>query len=103
MTIDRAAKGSELDRVVSIAANSLLFAVTGPDTANANTVMITFGDLTNTISSNSVSSNVVLITSNTTPVSNSESTPGRKIWFDDNYLYVAVANNSLKRIPLQNF
>lgn len=42
-------------------------------------------------------------TDSSTPVSSSDAVEKGKIWFDTNYLYVAVANNTIKRVALTSF
>lgn len=38
-----------------------------------------------------------------TPASNSETVSRGEFWFDENYAYFAVADDSIKRVELQNF
>jgi len=52
---------------------------------------------------NTVTANVVIATDNTTPTANNDTVTQGRIWFDDNYLYVAIANNLIRRITLETF
>ena len=57
-----------------------------------------------TISAN-VNFNVadIYITDTTTPTSNADVVSENKIWADSDYIYVAVANNSIRRVALTDF
>ncbi len=100
---DRASKISELDEVSSLADTSLIVAVNEPNTANAVTVAVTKGNALKSIVSNTITTNTVLITANNTPSGNNDTVVARKFWWDDNYLYVSIANNHIKRVPLESF
>jgi len=43
------------------------------------------------------------ITYNTTPANSTSSVLAGKVWADEEYLYVAVSNNNIKRIALTSF
>jgi hypothetical protein len=62
-----------------------------------NTADVSFSN-TSTISINNV-----IIRKNTTPANSTITITEGSIWFDDDYIYCAIANNSLKRIPLESF
>ena len=91
---------------------------------NANTVLVvnhTVGSVVNTyqLSTNNffsnvaanvtlvntavLSANTVIIRNNQTPANSTITVTKGTILFDSNYLYIAVANNSLKRIALSSF
>lgn len=61
------------------------------------------GDLI--VSTNTVFSNLHIIESNTTssPVSSFYPSAKGKIWFDSEYLYIAVDDNTVKRVALSSF
>lgn len=57
----------------------------------------------NVSSSASFTANNLFISYNATPASSGDTVSSGKIWFDTNYVYVAVANNTIKRITLSSF
>lgn len=75
--------------------------------SGSNTEYVTVNNfLTNSsanISSNVVSANVVIISGNTTPANSTANTVKGSIWSDGTYLYVATANNVIKRVTLNSF
>lgn len=100
---------------------SSLPALTGP---TANTVLVcnhSNGTVTNTyqVSVNSLfqnctssitlansailSANTIIIRNNQTPANSTITVTKGTILFDNTYIYIAVANNSLKRVALQSF
>ena len=74
-------------------------------TSNTNTV--TQKVTINSVLSNTANANVTVenlkITKTDTPANSTISVAGGLVWFDSNYMYVAVANNSVKRISLESF
>ncbi|CAB5220854.1 hypothetical protein UFOVP247_47 [uncultured Caudovirales phage] len=65
----------------------------------ANTV--TFN--ANVVSTSNLTVSSLYLTYRTTPGSGSDSVPSGKIWFDQNYIYVATATNVIKRASLSTF
>lgn len=51
---------------------------------------------------NNATANVVIITDNTTPANSTVTETQGRIWFDDDYLYVATSNG-IKRVLLTTF
>lgn len=45
----------------------------------------------------------LVIGKNTTPANSTASCVKGEIWFDSNYLYLAIANNSIMRVALESF
>lgn len=84
-------------------------------TPNSNTVLVvnhTVGSVVNTyqLSSNNLFYNVDVISANTiilktsqTPANSTITVTKGTILFDNNYIYVAIANNNLKRVALSSF
>jgi len=92
---DRAKKVTELSALTAPAADDLLLII--DDVAGTPiTKKIT---LANVLGSSIA--NVVIF--NTTPANSSITIKKGTIMFDTDYLYVAVANNSLKRVALSSF
>lgn len=106
---DRAKQISELPTTTSVAANAT-FVVVDNTTAVANTKQISANNLFNNSSFNVTLSNTAILSANTIIIRNSQ-TPANStitvskgtIFFDTDYLYIAVANNTLKRILLTSF
>lgn len=107
---DRSRKISELSALSAVAANDLIVVVDKHSSNTATTksanVSVLFGNVsTNTTLSNSAVLSVkeVVVRDNTTPANSSATVTQGKIWADSNYLYVAVANNTIKRVALSSF
>lgn len=107
---DRAKKISELPALTSPAAEDLLVIVDAPS-SNAVTKQVTVGNLLNNVAANVTVSNTYYLSANNiqikrkaTPVVSSGTTDLQgSIWFDDNYIYVATANGTVKRAALSTF
>lgn len=56
-----------------------------------------------TISQFETTSDKIVIRNDKTPTSSTQTITKGSIFFDSNYLYVAVANNSIKRVSLTSF
>jgi hypothetical protein len=102
-------KISEFSACNSPAANNLLVLV-GNTSGTANTFRLTVSNLLGNSQANIVSSNDsymsaknLIIRKEQTPGSNSDVVYGGSVWWDANYLYVAIANNTIKRVPLETF
>jgi len=50
-----------------------------------------------------LSANTIILRNNQTPANSTVTVTKGTILFDNNYIYIAVANNSLKRIALSSF
>jgi hypothetical protein len=50
-----------------------------------------------------LSANSLRITDMSTPSTNSDVVEGQKVWFDANYIYIAVANNTIRRVAMTDF
>ena len=48
-------------------------------------------------------SNLTIKTSTSTPANSTANAKAGTIWYDSNYLYIAVANNTIKRVSLNSF
>jgi len=92
---DRAKKISELSALTAPAGVDLLVIVDDPS-GSPVTKKVTVADLFG-----NSSANVVIY--NATPANSTITVKKGVIMFDSSYLYVAVANNSLKRIALSSF
>jgi len=102
-------KVSELTALTAPASEDLLLIVDDPSGAAASK-KITVGNLFGNCSSNVTLSNTAVLSANAVVVRNSQ-TPANStitvtkgtIFYDSDYLYVAVANNTLKRVTLSSF
>jgi len=81
-----------------------------PESGNSTTGGVTvenlFGnsDVNFTVSNTKILSvNTLVIRKNNTPSTSSDTVTRGTIWFDSSYLYVAVGNNTIKRIALEAF
>lgn len=92
---DRAKKITELTALTSPANTDVL--VIHDASANA-TKQITVLNLTDTIYANTL-----VVTGNSTPANSSVTVTKGTIFYDTSFLYIAVADNTLKRIPLSTF
>lgn len=112
---DRAKKISELTALTAVSSDDLLVVVDSP-AANATTRKVTVGTFFGNSSANvTIKSGYFLNANNavvnnftigrkTTPIASSGTgdTQGM-MWFDENYIYVAVANGTVKRASLSSF
>lgn len=107
---DRSKKITELGLATSVAANDLILIVDKHTsnvavTKSAN-VSVLFGNVAaNVILSNTavLSTQNMVLRNNTTPSNSTVTVAKGTIWADANYIYVAVANNSIKRVALTSF
>ena len=106
---NRAKKISELVENVSPSADDLLVIVDTPS-SNAVTKKVTVGNLLSNSSANvTVSDSAVLSAKNLvvrrkeTPASSADAVDQGTIYFDDNYLYLAISNGAIKRVALSTF
>lgn len=92
---DRAKKITELTLLTSAANNDLLIV---QDVSANTTGAIALTDLTKV-----VVANTLVITGNSTPANSTPTVTRGTLFYDTNYLYIAVANNTLKRVTLSSF
>lgn len=106
-------KITELQSLNVATSDDLLVIVNNPGGTPA-TRHITVGDMFSNVTMNvAFNSNIslngnttvgnIFITYDTTPPSSVASVTKGKLWFDDNFLYVAIANNNIKRVALSSF
>lgn len=92
---DRSKKPSELPVAYSASGSDLII-VTSNTSGNGVTKGIS---LTNLLGNNNVNTSVKF----STPSNSTINAVSGSIFIDSSYLYVAVANNELKRVALQSF
>ncbi len=112
-------KLNDLPTVNAISNNALIVVENDPDgvsTTSTVTPLVLFGNVAvNTVftatftasgesifTSNTTVSNLH-ISYNSTPSSSTDSVNEGKIWFDEDYIYLATANNNIKRVALTSF
>jgi len=106
-------KVSELTAITTLTQDDLLMVVNDPNGA-PSTSKITAGNFFGNIivpatfvndayfNSSVIAASFTLL-NKATPLSSTDTTPLGNIWFDDNYMYIAVADNSIKRVALSEF
>jgi CxxC motif-containing protein (DUF1111 family) len=106
---NRAKKISELAENVSPSADDLLVIVDTPS-GTAVTKKVTVANLLSNSSANVTISNTAVLSAKNivvrrkeTPSSSSTSDQQGTIYFDDNYLYLAISNGAIKRVALSTF
>lgn len=99
---DRAKKISELDNAPVVAGSDLLVVVTNPS-SNAATRKVTVNTFFNVSNSVVVSANTLVVRNFQSPANSTIAVTQGTIFYDANYLYIAVANNMLKRVALSSF
>ena len=107
---DRSKKITELPAVTSVAANDLILIVDKHSSNTATTksanAAVLFGNVSSNVTlSNSavLSTNNMVLRDNSTPANSTITVGQGKIWADANYIYVATANNTVKRVALSSF
>ena len=93
-------KGSLLPTANTVGANDYIFIVSSPATL-AETNKITANNFFANVAA--LVANSFIITNNTTPSNSTMTVTKGKIFYDTDYLYIAVANNNIKRISLVSF
>lgn len=107
---DRAKKISELTALTAPSTDDLLVIVDDP-AGNTATKKVTVQNFFNSSQANVTVANTYYLSANnlvirrkTTPiVSSGTSDLQGSFWFDENYIYVAVANGTIKRAALSTF
>ncbi len=107
---DRAKKISELTALTAPSADDLLVIVDDPS-GNSATKQVTVGNFFNNAAANVTVGNTYYLSANNfvirrraTPAASSGTSDLQgSIWFDTNYIYVAVANGTIKRAALSSF
>ena len=94
-------KVSELTSATAIEANNLLLVITNTETIpeSQNITVQDFFANVNVVSANTIT----VFSSNTPATSNSLNVGQGVVFYDSNYLYVAIANNNVKRVALSSF
>ena len=93
---DRAKKISELTALTAPVADDLLVIVDDPSGNTPETKKITVANLLGNSAANVVIRNV-------SPANSTITVTKGTIFFDTSYLYIATANNTLKRVALSSF
>lgn len=99
---NESSKISELPVANSLTTGVKIPVVVNPDTSPETRVVNVEVLFTNTANLNVVS-NTLIITKSSTPSNSTPTVTKGTIWFDSTYLYVAVANNQVKRVLLSSF
>jgi hypothetical protein len=108
MSANNAKKGSALPEYYDLRSTDLLFGLRDPS-GTANNFKVTgtnaFGNLAiNVVTTKQVSANNFKISAApTTPASSIDVVPRGTIWFDADFIYIAVADNTIKRATLSTF
>jgi hypothetical protein len=104
---DRAKKISELTSLAAAATNDVVIIL---DSSESETKSISVASLFGSVPSNTtfgnaaiVSANTLVVRNKTTPANNSVTVTEGTIFYDENYLYVAIANNTIRRVALSTF
>ena len=112
-------KISELNAITSVLSTDLI-AIAHDVNGLPSTRKITFGDVFanvniavkfsnnvdssgNITSTSIINSNNLFINYRTTPTTNTDVVQSGKLWFDNDYIYVSISNNNIKRAALSNF
>jgi hypothetical protein len=104
---------SSLPSITSTNSGDILAVQQDPDSSSRALKKITVGNFTagfartnsNTtfLDDANVSINNLIIRRKATPANSSVDVTGGSVFYDDNYIYVAVSNNHLKRVALESF
>lgn len=97
----QAKRVTDLPALTGPVANDVLLAVDDPD-GSPSTRSVTVGELFGN-SSVVVRANTLVLRTKSTPANSTPVVEQGTIWFDADYVYVAVANNVVKRASLASF
>ena len=87
----------------NVVGDELLYLVTDP-TGTANSKYITIDQFKQDIPANTVTVNILTMANTATPANTNALTLGQgEIFWDADYIYVATANNVVKRAALSSF
>lgn len=107
---NRARSIANLTSISYATGNTVLPLVDDPSSNTANTYKITVANLFGNSSANlyisnayTFSANTVIVRKNSTPANSTANCVKGEIWNDGTYLYVATANNVIKRVTLSSF
>lgn len=107
---DRTKKTSDLVEYVAPDSNTLFVVTKFESSGAANTVKLSVSNLLTNSTSDIVVSNTNVLSANTlinrnhdTPANSTITVTKGTQFYDDDYFYIAVANNTLKRIALEAF
>lgn len=105
----RAKKVTELTAYAAPTGSDLVYIVKDP-AGTPQSCKVTVSDLFNNCSSNVTISNSAVLSANTvvvrrkqTPANSTITVAQGTIFYDNDYMYIAVANNVLKRVALTSF
>lgn len=99
---DRSKSITELQSLTTPAGEDLLVIVDSP-TSSANTKKVSVQTLFGNTQNLTFVCNVLVTENKQTPANSSVTVRKGTVFFDDSYLYVATANNVLKRVSLSSF
>lgn len=99
---DRAKKISELTALTTASGDDLLIVVDDPS-GNAVTKKVTVNNFFTIADTVTVSANSFVLRNFQTPANSTVTVTRGTMLYDTNYLYIAVANNVLKRVALSTF
>lgn len=95
--MSRSKKITELNSAPNISSEDLLLVVTNPTSNTAETKKISVANFLGNNSAN------VVISNKSTPANSTITIKQGTVLFDNDYLYIATANNVLKRVTLNSF
>lgn len=93
---DRARKISELSVLTDPVSNDYVVVLDSSAASSEATKKLSIGSLLGNSSAN-------IVIQNQTPASGSITIKQGTLLYDNTYLYIAVSNNNIKKIPLSNF
>jgi type III secretory pathway lipoprotein EscJ len=94
--ISEAIETKDISAVNSVSSNAYVIVTTDPN-GNAQTHNVSIHNLLAN-STHDVKAANLYVTFNTTPANSTANCTRGQFWYDNNYFYVAVANNSIRRI-----
>lgn len=75
----------------------------GQGNNQSNTFKYSISNLLGNTSNLSLVTNTITIQNSNTPASSTITVPKGRMWYDTDYLYIAVSNNVVKRVALSSF
>jgi type III secretory pathway lipoprotein EscJ len=96
--ISEAIESKDIPVVNTVSSNAYVIVTTDPN-GNAETRNVSIHNLLAN-STHDVKAANLYVTFNTTPANSTANCTKGQYWNDDNYLYVAIANNTIRRIAL---
>ena len=85
------------------ATDLVVLVANGASNTEQSNLQVLFNNTSANMTTNVMTATTLIATDNTTPLTSGDTVTQGRIWYDDNYLYVAYGPNLIKRVALTSF